>query len=343
MRVSLVILCLSLVGAPSAHGSSPNSSRERLPALAVNPSTNDVDRALSIVSGSKDPAAAKLAMDKLIDPSIDEAQALRQLDDLALKISRRIPSGAGPDEKLRVLLTSLSTPGVWNDHRAFRYDLSDPMGRRLENKLLSTYLRTRQGNCVSMPILVLALGQRMGLDMTLAVAPEHVLVKFRSGSTWHNVEATSSGLKSDESYRSDTGISDLAMKNGIYLRPLSARESVAVLGEVVLEHYRNSGDQEARLLVADKLLSYDPKNVQIMLHKGNAYFRMMKEEFFDRGYTTAAPRHLALRYRHLQSENIRWFERAEALGWREPSAEDNQRYLDSVNLKKSSVRKEQQQ
>jgi hypothetical protein len=38
----------------------------------------------------------------------------------------------------------------------------------VRDKLISTYLATRRGNCVSMPILVLLVGERMGLDLSLS-------------------------------------------------------------------------------------------------------------------------------------------------------------------------------
>jgi len=60
--------------------------------------------------------------------------------------------------------------------------------------LLQRYLTTRRGNCITMPILFLALGQRLGLTMTLAEAPLHVFVKYTDddGAVW-NLEATSGG------------------------------------------------------------------------------------------------------------------------------------------------------
>ncbi|HVI54999.1 MAG TPA: transglutaminase family protein [Luteibacter sp.] len=297
-----------------------------------------IDRILLMADQGRDIAAIKVAVDKFIDPRINEASVLRQINEMAERIRTKIPHGADAMERTALILKYLSEDSEWNQHQTFSYDLDDPFGTKLENKLLSTYLRTRRGNCVSMPILLLALGQKLGLEMTLATAPSHVFVKVRHNGTWKNVEATSFGVMTDESYRTKTHISDLAIANQIYLRPLSRRESSVVVAEAILEKLKTTGSQQTRLDVADKLLSYDPKSVQTMLHKGNAYFHMLKNEFLDHGpSSTPLSTQSMLRYRHLQRENRRWFSRAESLGWREPRTDDDQRYLEDIRRKRGSL------
>ena len=44
---------------------------------------------------------------------------------------------------------------------------------------MSHYLATRKGNCVSMPVLFVILGQKLGLPITLAIAPNHVFAKYK--------------------------------------------------------------------------------------------------------------------------------------------------------------------
>ena len=63
----------------------------------------------------------------------------------------------------------------------------------MRNKLISTYLATRRGNCVSMPILMLIIGERMGLDLALSTAPLHIFIRHREGGREVNLEATSGG------------------------------------------------------------------------------------------------------------------------------------------------------
>ena len=125
-----------------------------------------------------------------------------------------IPPGADASTRVEVLRRVLFTAGAWNDNRPFTHDMTDPYGRKPGNKLLSDYLADRRGNCVTMPVLMIILGQRIGLDMTAASAPLHVLVRFRddAGKLW-NLQATSGGFPArDQHYRDLLPIPDRAME-----------------------------------------------------------------------------------------------------------------------------------
>src|SRR5689334_17615992 len=113
-------------------------------------------------------AHAALLVDTLIDPGADEAATLAEIERMAATIRRMLASLPVEDarkdgERMRALRTFLYEDGWWNGGKTFQYDHSDPFGRDERTRLLSTYLATRKGNCVSMPLLVLALGERLDL------------------------------------------------------------------------------------------------------------------------------------------------------------------------------------
>lgn len=320
----LLFPTLHAIDATVAHRNQPSFIDEENSRLALN-------TIRSLVSGTEDSidlASAKVAIDKLIDPSIDEAKVIAEIDALASRIRSRIPLRATPKERIETLLKFLYTPGVWNEFRPFRYDLEDPFGKAIPSKLLANYLASRKGNCVSMPILVLLLGQRLDLEIALATAPLHMLVKYRDESgQWTNIEATSGGYKADDSYAAELGITSLAMKNAIYLRPLSKREAVGAMSDTLMEFYGISDKQEARIALADIALKADPRNTAAMLHKGNAYFKMLKKTFLDvYPSMNSIPRKQRGEFSFLSGQNLLWFQRAEALGWSEPNQSQESDY-----------------
>src|SRR5262245_9745480 len=78
---------------------------------------------------------AKLEIDKFADPSIDEAAALAELDQMAATIEKMIatlPAEARSSslERMKALRAFLYEPGWWNGGKPFRYDLSDPFGQK---------------------------------------------------------------------------------------------------------------------------------------------------------------------------------------------------------------------
>lgn len=156
-------------------------------------------------------ATAKLELDSIIDRNTDTAAIQQKLNEMAAEVTammsfaRRINSV----DKVEALVAYLHQPGPWNKQQVFKYDLiGDPTGTAVfANKLLSTYLRTRLGNCVSMPILFVILAQKIGLHAVLSTAPNHVFVKFRDEmGVYQNVEATAGGAKKNSSYQRDFAI-----------------------------------------------------------------------------------------------------------------------------------------
>ncbi|MGH8560654.1 MAG: transglutaminase family protein, partial [Nevskiales bacterium] len=238
---------------------------------------------LTATEGQIDLAKAKLTIDHMINPNVDVSDVLRQLDSMAEQVRAQLPVGATRRARFVILMSYLYQPGPWNDQRPFSYDLDDPFGKNIRNKLLTTYLSTRKGNCVSMPVLFVILAQKIGLDATLSTAPGHLLAKIRDedGRTI-NVENTSVGTKTDSSYQQDMHITAQALTNGIYLQWLGKRESVAVMMGTLMEFYGRQGQQARRMAVADLVLAAYPKDVTAMLHMGNAYYLLMKQQYLDR-------------------------------------------------------------
>ena len=121
-----------------------NVGPERDPVSAVRAVLGQMDSAL-------DYAKAKVAFDRLIDPAFDRRTVFDQLDSLT-QIARDLANGdPSPATKLAALRQLLHEKGAWNGHRPFEYDHVD--FKNLSVGLLSQYLETRRGNCVTMPIL----------------------------------------------------------------------------------------------------------------------------------------------------------------------------------------------
>jgi regulator of sirC expression with transglutaminase-like and TPR domain len=285
-----------------------------------------------------DYAAAKLVVDRLIDPATDTAAVGRELDRWERAVRSNVPADPTARQVLDALLKTLYEPGPWNHGKPFTYDLSDPLGKNRKNKQLATYLATRKGNCISMPILFAILGQRLGLPVALATAPNHVMVKFADDiqQAWLNVEATAGGFKYDSSYQRETGITEKALDNGLYLRPLTPREGVGVIASTLMEHYGARKDADALMAVADLALAANPKDSVAMIWKANAYYLQLQQRYVSK-YPDLADVPVAQHadYRRLSRENLAWFAKAEDLGWTEKTPEQEANYLQSIQRERA--------
>ncbi|WP_457332760.1 transglutaminase family protein [Rhizobacter sp. P5_C2] len=282
-----------------------------------------------------------LSVQRMIDPSIDVAGNLQRLDGMAREIKATFPIMANSRVKVEALKKYLYVAGPWNDNRPFQYDLDDPLGKNLRNKLLSSYLDSHKGNCVSMPSLFVVLGQRIGLDVTLATVPRHIFVKYRDESgQLYNIEATSGGgFARDVWMRQLYEMTDLSLRTGIYMRPLSKKEAAVEMVDTLLEFYAANGVLQPRVDLALLLLARAPKHVNGMLHLAAAY-GWMADVSYMLDYNSPDPRmplKERLKYRELTQQVMEWDQRAQALGWRPISPEAESAYLRRVEEARKSL------
>lgn len=295
-----------------------------------------------------DLARVKLSIDRMVEPAIDIDSALEEIDAMVADIQGMVaekmtPENATSMHKLLALRTYLHDPGTWNRNRSFQYDLGDPLGTKIGNKLLTRYLTTKRGNCITMPILFAILGERLGLNVTLSHAPLHLFVKFTDDAgKSYNLEITSGAKPTREAwYREQIPMSDQAIANGVYLRPLTKKESVVAMGTLLMDHALKQGEYQKAIAVSDTLLEYDPKLVYVMVKKATAYYYLMEKYFiskYPRPIDIPAEDREAFRY--LDQMNAKWFAKAEALGWQQPDRDYEEKYLKTV---KQHAQSQQQQ
>lgn len=284
-----------------------------------------------------DLARAKLTIDRMIDPKINVANSLKQLDAMVAEIKFRLPADASGHKRLEALQAYVYQAGYWNGNKPFRYDLDDPFGDNIRNKLLPTYLSTRKGNCVSMPMLFVILGQKLGINLTLSTAPEHFFVKYwGDDGNIYNFEATSGGAILDSSMQKSFPMSAKALSNGIYMQPLSKRESVAAMMGILMEYYRQPGQEEERIAVGRLALEYYPKDISAVLSVAAGYHRLIKNEFMSK---YPEPKNIPLeeraRFIELTENSDRWWNRAQALGWHMPDEKARTNYLKHIEQAKA--------
>jgi hypothetical protein len=255
----------------------------------------------------------------LVDSSIDQMALAKTLDSMTATLAAMAGPGASATRKAGMVRHFLYDPGPWNDNKPFRYDLADPYGTRIENKLLGTYLRTRLGNCVSMPTLFLILADRLGANVTLSTAPLHVFVKFTDeNGRVLDIETTDGAHAMREDwYRRKLAIPDKAVKSGIYMAKLSREETVALMADTVVESLMEHGRYQEAADVAAVILKHYPRNIDAIVQQGSAYGHMLDAEF-QRRYANpgAIPVGLRPRYEMLVAKNRKAFETAETLGWK---------------------------
>lgn len=267
--------------------------------------------------GELDYAQAKLAFDRLIDASVDAETVLAELDRMAAVVSELVGPVANDGVKLSAVRKLIYDSGPWNGGRPFAYDMSDPLGRRMENKLLHNYLANRLGQCVSMPALFLILTDRLGLNVALVQSPEHLFVRYTApDGRFMNIETTNGGHPTrDEWYRQTSPITDLAVENGLYLRPLCKREGVAALASIVVEHLWDLDRFEEMISISKIVLDHFARDVPMLLWQGGAYGKLLDQLQQEHPIPFVDPPAVRRERLMLVERNRSLFAAAERLGW----------------------------
>jgi hypothetical protein len=115
-------------------------------------------------------------------------------------------------------------------YKPFAYDFTDVFGHNdLPNLFVSKLLITKKGNCNSMPYLYKILAEELGVEANLALAPNHVYIKHQIKSIgWFNTELTS-GIFPEDGWLMASGYIHLdAIKNGVFMKALNNKESLAL-------------------------------------------------------------------------------------------------------------------
>lgn len=112
------------------------------------------------------------------------------------------------------------------------------------------------GTCASLPVIYTAIGRRLGYPMSLALAREHIFVRWDDGNERFNVEGAGNGgidFPEDEFYRFwRHPINDKMMATGEFLKTLTPEEELSVFllnrGVCLHAHRRDAEAAEAYAL-----------------------------------------------------------------------------------------------
>ena len=279
-------------------------------------------------------ARIKVTVDKMVDPTIKINSTLRTINKMVTEIQSMVSDKASSMDKVLAIKKYLYEKGSWNNYQTYQYDFADPMGTKMANKMLSNYLTTKKGNCITMPLLFIILGDEMGVNVTASTAPLHVFVKFTEDETGktYNLEATSGANFAREAwYREQMPMTDKAVDSGIYLQTLTRKETVAVMVNVLAEHYFKQKQYDKAIAISDLILEHYPKYLNAMLRNGSSFYRLLNKHFLKKyPNPNQIPTNERELFKHLSNGNRYYFTEAERLGWREPPKDFDEQYLQKV-------------
>ena len=215
------------------------------------------NKILKVTSKRKSNAAkVSLLMSKEAFPDININNYSRKIKKMVREIKKKGNKKKDPLYKI----------GIINDYlyknQGFKYDFKDMNARNTKNQFITGYLDSKEGSCITMPLLYYIIGKELNLPLYWVKAPDHFFVRYKNDDgTYINIETTSGGkIAPDESYIKDFEISQNEIKKGIYLKSLNEDECIGDLLCVLGAYYARERKISKAINVFELSLKVYPDN-----------------------------------------------------------------------------------
>lgn len=246
-----------------------------LPSLAYADQSDihrEMARQVSLPEDQIDVGIAALTFAKDIYPEIDVTAYSAKIDALAKQVKRLANGTTDPEQRIRTMNTVLYRVN------GFHYDLTPFSRSKQEYYFLNGILDSRKGICYTLPLLYIAVAQRVGYPIYPVAAPDHMFLRYVDPSfKEQNIEATSGGKYFEDAwYIKDFSIGKRGLKSGAYLRTMTYRE---LLGEIVAANafvLGSNGSGEKSLKYFETAIRLNPKCAECYMNLCDGYEAMSK-------------------------------------------------------------------
>lgn len=186
------------------------------------------------------------------------------LDLMALQIKARLGPSSTPETKIQEINRL-----IFHEMNV-RFPPQDLYEKQIdEYTFLSSVLDRKQGVCLGVSILYLALAQRLDLPLQILTPPGHIFLRYAGSGGTLNIETTARGVDlPDEVYL------------GVNTRRLQGRTLKEVIGLALINHASVKWEQEdytASTTLLEKAARFLPQDVQLDLLLGLNYLFVGRE------------------------------------------------------------------
>ncbi|MHC4132876.1 MAG: tetratricopeptide repeat protein [Planctomycetota bacterium] len=142
-----------------------------------------------------------------------------------------------------------------------------------EDLFLHTVMDKKQGYCLSLSILYLSIGERLGLPLYGVVVPSHFFIRYDDGNIQFNIETTAKGgSASDEDYIKKFKVEHVS-QDSLYMKNLDKKQVLGCLFNNLGNVYSEIGDLEYALLALERAVQINPSLAESRTNLGNIYLK----------------------------------------------------------------------
>ncbi len=186
-----------------------------------------------------------------------------KLDDMALEIRKRCEQ---QNIKSHPQMTQVINKYLF-DELGFQTveEATDP-----NDLFLHSVLDRKKGYCLSLSVLYLAVGERLGLPLHGVVVPGHFFVRYDDGAVRFNIETTSKGGYADDSHYIEKF--NVPQNNQhVYMLNLDKRQTLGCFFNNLGNSYSDAGNPDQAMLALERAVEINPSLAESRANLGNIY------------------------------------------------------------------------
>lgn len=245
------------------------------------PWTAQIERLTKLSEEEIDIGLVSLELAKEVYPDLDVKKYSEKIDRMVEDVRKLTNGSKDPDHRIRMM------DNYFYLDQGIHYDQDDPYAKQLKNRYLNGILDSNSGSCTTMPLLYLAIAQRLGYPIYPVAAPQHLFLRYVSpGFKEDNIEVTGGGAYvSNEDMIYEMEIPQKGVESGTYLATMTLRQ---LLGDLIAENGLywsfEKKEYERGTKYIEIGLSLNPKNAEMYRAISDAYYKLAGEyEKFERG------------------------------------------------------------
>ncbi|MCK4959827.1 MAG: tetratricopeptide repeat protein, partial [Planctomycetes bacterium] len=141
-----------------------------------------------------------------------------------------------------------------------------------EDLFLHTVLDKKRGYCLSLSVLYLSIGERLGLPLYGVVVPGHFFVRYDDGRKTYNIETTSKGAIAPDKHYIEK-FNPPTDPDSVYMKNLTTLETLGCFFNNLGNSYSEVGDIETALIRLKIATEINPSLAEAHTNLGNAYLQ----------------------------------------------------------------------
>jgi len=237
-------------------------------AIAEETVTNRLESVLTLAEKNIDLAETVLLISKHRDPAINLAPLQAELDRLTDAVRNKLATATSPEEIVNAFRKTI------HQEAGYRYsDQVDAQGIPINpaELFLHGMLASKRGYCMNLSLLYLIIADRLDIPLYGVPLPNHFFVRYESGRTRINIEATDGGYTLPDSFYQKRFSLPEPKSSIFFMRNIGKKSTLGAYFSNVGMVYYKSKQPETAVFYLNLSTQINPESIEAHNNLANIY------------------------------------------------------------------------